>query len=233
MDHARVAQVVVPDGCGPGDVIEIELPTEAAATQQSTEPQQPMQSEEPQMTGEATAEYVGMHKIGAQVAVLRTNGAYTPATIKEYDEMSDTYTLEVEVRPMAGRLATRHSMTIVSCARQGGQLKYLVTEDEIAPFDHEPEKVGEHFVGRRVQVPTPGAESKDDVMGAVHSYDPRSGTRRVCRHDPRAPPAQEVALGLAHICRRANPCVWPHTGRRDSLRFGVFTQVWETCCTRK
>ena len=48
-----------------------------------------------------------------------------------------------------------------------------MNEDDIAPLNHEPDQAGEHFVGKRVQVPLPGAESKDEVMGAIRSYDPR------------------------------------------------------------
>lgn len=58
-------------------------------------------------------------------------------------------------------------------------LKYMVSENEINPLEFQAQKCGEHFVGRRVQVPFVGALSKDDVMGEVRSYDERSGTYTV------------------------------------------------------
>ena len=103
---------------------------------------------------DTAATSAGTHAVGAKVQVQRTNGQWSPAVIKEYDEISDTYTVEL--------LATL-------------QLKYLVSENEIMPIDFEVERCGEHFVGRRVQVPCVGAESKDDVMGEVRSYDEATG----------------------------------------------------------
>lgn len=101
-----------------------------------------------------TSAYAGTHAVGARVQVQRTNGQWSPAFIKEYDEVSDTYTVEL-------------------CATL--QLKYLVSDNEIMPIDFEVQRCGEHFVGRRVQVPCIGAESKDDVMGEVRSYDEATG----------------------------------------------------------
>ena len=43
------------------------------------------------------------------------------------------------------------------------------------PIDFQAVRCGEHFVGRRVQVPCVGAISKDDVMGEVRSYDESLG----------------------------------------------------------
>ena len=80
----------------------------------------------------------------------RTNGAWSPAEIVEWDELSDTYTVKL-------------MMT--------SQLKYMMSESEIQPLAFEAEVCGDHFVGRRVQVPTIGANSKDDVMGEIRSYD--------------------------------------------------------------
>jgi len=126
--------VVLPDGCRAGEEVELELREEGR----------------PQ---EAPARCGGVYQPGERVSVLRSNGAYTPGCIKEFEEMSGTYTVELE----------------------GGLLKYLVDEDSIAPLDFQPEQAGEHFVGRRVQVPTVGALSKDDVTGSIRSFDARTG----------------------------------------------------------
>ena len=126
-----VFEVVVPAGLLPGDVMEVELPTEEAA---SSEPGTDARADTPTSAEEAVpstaeSEYAGLHKLGSRVSVLRTNGTYSPGTIRDYDYLSDTYTLELD----------------------GGALKYLVDEDSIAPLDYRPAKAGEHFVGRRVQ----------------------------------------------------------------------------------
>ena len=104
------------------------------------------------------APYYGRYKIGEKVQVQRTSGAWSPATIKEYDELSDCYTIEL--------LVSR-------------QLKYFVSENEIQPLEFEAEKCGEHFYGRRVQVPFVGAMSKDEVMGEVRAYDEATSTYTV------------------------------------------------------
>ena len=82
----------------------------------------------------------------------------SPATVIEYDELSDTYTIELLVSKM---------------------LKYMVSENEIQPLEFQAQQCGEHFVGRRVQVPFVGALSKDDVMGEVRAYDEATGTYTV------------------------------------------------------
>ena len=92
--HVSLGQVLVPDGCQAGDVINVELPAEDAAPPALADQEV---HTEPQMTGDGADEYVGMYRLGARVSVLRTNGSYTPGTVKEYDELSDTYTMELEV----------------------------------------------------------------------------------------------------------------------------------------
>lgn len=52
----------------------------------------------------------------------------------------------------------------------------MMTDGEIQPLAFEAQPCGEHFVGRRVQVPTLGALSKDEVMGEIRSFDPRTRT---------------------------------------------------------
>lgn len=74
------------------------------------------------------------------------------------DEASDTYTVEL--------LATR-------------QLKYMLSENELQPLEYRAETLGEHFRGRRVQVPCVGAETKDEVMGEVREFDAVSMTYTV------------------------------------------------------
>ena len=75
-------------------------------------------------------------------------------TIKEYDEPSDCYTIELVSR-----------------------LKYLVSENRSAVGLRR--RGGEHFYGRRVQVPFVGAMSKDEVMGEVRAYDEATSTYTV------------------------------------------------------
>ena len=170
-------EVIVPEGLGFGDELEIELP---ASTQQPPPPQPPPQSQKPALgagwddwdaawtpmpkgstswaEAPTPAPYYGRYKIGEKVQVQRTSGAWSPATIKEYDELSDCYTIEL--------LVSR-------------QLKYFVSENEIQPLEFEAEKCGEHFYGRRVQVPFVGAMSKDEVMGEVRAYDEATSTYTV------------------------------------------------------
>ena len=122
----------------PGTEIEVELPLPTAA---------PAPSEE-------SPAATGTYAIGAQVQVQRTNGMWSAAVIKEYDDVSDTYTVELQ--------STQ-------------QLKYLVSDNELMPIDFKAQVLGDHFLGRRVMVPCVGAESKDDVMGEVRAFDEATG----------------------------------------------------------
>ena len=103
-----VFEVVVPEGLLPGDFLEVELPTEQVA-QLAAEATAPAGEEPitPAVDGalEGADAYAGMHRIGAHVSVLRSNGSYSPGTIKEYDELSDTYTLELPVRSISESIA--------------------------------------------------------------------------------------------------------------------------------
>jgi hypothetical protein len=80
--------------------------------------------------GSAGRPAVPTHPIGARVRVARTNGSWSDASVVGYDELSETYTVQVG----------------------GGALKYMVEESELAPPSYAPRTVGEHFEGRRVQV---------------------------------------------------------------------------------
>eukprot|EP00966_Prymnesium_polylepis_P315597 7292390-Prymnesium_polylepis.1 len=78
-------EVVVPDGCRPGDIIEVDLPTQEAAggTPGSETTPADAQRADRRKTGEESAtEYAGLHRIGGRVNVLRSNGSWTPGTIK-------------------------------------------------------------------------------------------------------------------------------------------------------
>ena len=102
--------------------------------------------------------YYGRYKLGEKVQVQRTSGDWSPASVKEYDELSDTYTVEL--------LVTK-------------QLKYMVSENELQPLEFRAQQCGEHFQGRRVQVPFVGAMSRDEVMGEVRAYDEATDTYTV------------------------------------------------------
>lgn len=166
-------EIVVPDGVVAGEEIEVAVP---AAT--SGPPAPPPTADQggvswndwdstwaptPKGSTEwteaaAPAPYYGRYKTGEKVQVQRSSGDWSPATIMEYDELSDTYTIELLVSKL---------------------YKYMLSENEIQPLEFKAQQAGEHFVGRRVQVPFVGAESKDDVMGEVRGYDQATGTYTV------------------------------------------------------
>ena len=55
----------------------------------------------------------------------------------------------------------------------------MLSESEVQPLEYRAEQCGEHFKGRRVQVPYVGALTRDDVMGEVRSYDEATDTYSV------------------------------------------------------
>ena len=143
-------EVIVPDGLGPGDLIEIELPTGLAeCTELGLAPSAEASS------SRAVAMASGTYSVGEHVQVLRTDGSWSPAEVIDWDAMSDTYTVRLTAT---------------------NQLKYMMSDSEIQPRNFQVERCGEHFVGRRVQVPTVGAESRDEVMGEIRSFDPVNRT---------------------------------------------------------
>jgi len=135
-------EVHVPPRIRAGDTLEVELPVGPE--------EQPVECTAEQPAATAASEPASTYVVGDRVKVQRSNGSWSPADIIEYDEPSDTYTAKL--------LAT-------------GQLKYMLTDNEVMPLEYQAEVAGEHFVGRRVQVPFIGAVSKDEVMGDIRSYD--------------------------------------------------------------
>ena len=86
------------------------------------------------------------------------NGPNQLWRFRRWENSPDTYTIELLVSKL---------------------LKYMMSENEIQPLEFKAAQAGEHFVGRRVQVPFVGAESKDEVMGEVRAYDEATGTYTV------------------------------------------------------
>jgi len=73
----------------------------------------------------------GLYYAGDKVLVERSNGSTSGASIVEYDEVMETYVVDVG----------------------GGMLKYGVEESYITPIEHSKERCGNHFKGRKVRVP--------------------------------------------------------------------------------
>jgi hypothetical protein len=164
-------EIAVPEGYGGGCLLEVEVPAPeggAAACEHEQDAEAELSRvptrdcldgsawpDEDWAVEEPPPPAGGTHAVGARVKVKRTDGNWSPAQIVEYDESGDWYTVRVE---------------------PGGQLKYLVTDSEIMPIEYEQEQCGEHFVGRRVQVPFVGAESKDEVCGEVRGFNEATQT---------------------------------------------------------
>ena len=72
----------------------------------------------------------GVHYVGDRVKVERSNGSISYATIVEYDEVLEVYTVDVG----------------------NGILKYGVEESYITHVDHTGEWAGRHFIGRKVRI---------------------------------------------------------------------------------
>ena len=81
----------------------------------------------------------GVHYVGDRVKVERSNGSISYATIVEYDEVMEVYTVDVG----------------------NGILKYGVEESYITHVDHTGEWAGKHFIGRKVRVPSMGGRDID------------------------------------------------------------------------
>ena len=102
----------------------------------------------------------GVHYVGDRVHVERSNGGISLATIIEYDEVMETYTLELG----------------------SGLLKYGVEESYITPYETSDAWAGPSrridgrwegfWVGRRVRIPNmlPNAD-EDDKNGEIVGYD--------------------------------------------------------------
>ena len=124
-----------------------------------TEPAAAARPAHPAGTSWEHAKYVA----DEQCMCCRASGDYTPCTILEYDDASETYTVELRGPGGPG----------------SGLLKYGVEESYISPLHHTVENAGAHFVGRRVQVPHLAAYfaglgrrvTKDDVSGTIRAFD--------------------------------------------------------------
>ena len=106
----------------------------------------------------------GVHYVGDRVLIERSSGRRSLATIVEFDEVFETYTVDVG----------------------HGLLKYGVEESYIAPYETSDEWAGPtrrvdgrwegFFVGRRVRIPAMlNSSEDDDKNGAVVGYDARTG----------------------------------------------------------
>jgi hypothetical protein len=113
----QLFEVVVPPGLVAGDELELELPAQPSPSAPPRPPPPPSAAQggvgwddwdgawEPTPRGAsddwseapAAAPYYGRYKLGETVQVQRSSGDWSPATIKEYDEVSDTYTIELVV----------------------------------------------------------------------------------------------------------------------------------------
>ena len=89
----------------------------------------------------------GVHYVGDRVKVERSNGSISYASIVEYDEVMEVYTVDVG----------------------GGVLKYGVEESYITHVDHTGEWAGRHFSGRKVRVPHLGPREVDK-MGTIRGH---------------------------------------------------------------
>jgi len=111
-----------------------------------------------------TAPPAGVHYVGDKVMAERSNGGRSLATVVEYDEVFETYTIDVG----------------------HGVFKYGVEESYLAPHETSDEWAGPHeprpdgswegfFVGRRVRIPCLPSQrdddDDDDKNGAVQGYD--------------------------------------------------------------
>lgn len=127
LEHGLL-DVVCPDGVAEGDMIDLELPSASGKLCAFADPLQKETS---------------MH-VGSRCKVLRTSGSWTPATIVEHDECSDTFTLQLD---------------------SGGALKHCVESSDLAELDYTPDRCGEHYEGRCVQVRAYGALDPCETPG--------------------------------------------------------------------
>ena len=106
----------------------------------------------------------GVHYVGDRVLVERSNGRQSLATIVEYEEAFETYTVDVG----------------------SGVLKYGVEESFITPYETSNDWAGPqrrvngrwegYYVGRRVRIPSMlNSSDDDDKNGVVQGYDDRTG----------------------------------------------------------
>lgn len=101
----------------------------------------------------------GIYYAGDKVMVERSNGSTSHACIVEYDEVMETYVVDVG----------------------GGVLKYMVEESYITPVEYSNVRVGDHFQGRKVRIPhlkhmiaLSRRVHEADLNGTIRSYDDKS-----------------------------------------------------------
>ena len=129
----QLFEVTVPDGLVAGDELEIELPAPPSLSSKAPPPPTASQGGvgwddwdsawEPVPKGSTgwadapePAPYYGRYKIGEKVQVQRTSGEWSPATIKEYDELSDTCARRALRREGFGRHS--HGSSCIARARR-------------------------------------------------------------------------------------------------------------------
>jgi len=102
----------------------------------------------------------GIYYAGDKVLVERSNGSTSEASIVEYDEVMETYVVDVG----------------------GGMLKYGVEESYITPVEHSKVRCGEHFEGRSVRIPhlkhmlaLTRRVHEADLNGTVRGYNEKTG----------------------------------------------------------
>ena len=98
----------------------------------------------------------GLYFSGDRVLVERSDGSQSECTIVEYDEVFETFTVNIG----------------------GAVCKYGVEESYIKPIDDMSRPAGDFYIGRRVRVPLIGGErnpavSDEDKDGTVLGYDSR------------------------------------------------------------
>jgi len=164
---AERVEITVPDGVLAGEPFNVESPwgglfevvapagVVAGDTLEIELPCAPVPCEGSAAASSPATAASSAYEVGERVQAQRTDGSWSVAEVLEYDDVSDTYTV---------RLATT------------GQLKYLLTESELQPLEFQADRCGDHFVGRRVQVPTIGANTRDEVMGEIRAFDPVNRT---------------------------------------------------------
>jgi len=157
----RVA-VTIPDGVSPGDTFNVEatwgglfevvvpVGLSPGDTLEVELPAAPLSEAAEPAAATGTIPWGPTYAVGEKLKVQRTDGSWSPAEVVDHDETSDTYTVKLSAT---------------------GQLKYMMSDSELQPLDYEAEACGDFFVGKRVQVPTIGAETRDEVMGEIRSFD--------------------------------------------------------------
>jgi len=102
----------------------------------------------------------GIYYAGDKVMVERTNGSTSEAMIVEYDEVMETYVVDVGA----------------------GVLKYGVEESYVAPAEHSKIRCGDHFQGRKVRIPhlkhmisLSRRVHEADLNGTIRDHDDKTG----------------------------------------------------------